>query len=72
MDVTVPHTVVYETDGKVPIDRVIESLEAQRQLLGETVPILEALIPDLKIESISISVAEISNQSPLREAFWSR
>lgn len=69
MDVTVPHSVVYETDGKVPLDRVIESLQAQRQLLMEAVPVLEALVSDLKIDAISISVVEISNQSPLREAF---
>lgn len=70
MDVTVPHSVVYETDGRVPIERVIESLEAHRQLLLEAIPVLETLVPDLKVEKISISVGEISNQSPLRELLF--
>lgn len=70
MDVTVPHAVVYETEGRVPIDRVIESLQANRNLLLEAIPVIEALVPDLKIERISISVGEISNQSPLREVFF--
>ena len=70
MDVTVPHSVVYETDGRVPIDRVIESLQAHRQLLMEAIPIIETLVPDLKVDKISISVGEITNQSPLRELFF--
>jgi hypothetical protein len=70
MEVTVPHSVVYETAGVVPIDRVIESLEAQRRLILEAIPVIEELVPALTVEKISISVGQISNQSPLRETLF--
>lgn len=67
MEITFPHSVVYETEGKVPIDEVIESLIANRRLINESLPLIEALLPDLKLEHLKISVGQISNQSPLRE-----
>ncbi len=69
METSLPHEIVYDTPALVPVADIIESLRGTLQITREIGPILEALIPGLEIGGISVTVREISQASPLREAF---
>lgn len=68
--IRLPHQVIYETSELASISDVIEALRGAEQLLLETGPLLESLIPGLEISKITVSVEEISQRSPLNEIFW--
>jgi hypothetical protein len=63
------HEVVYETTTPVPLSDIIESLRGSQLLAQEIGPLLEALFPGLQVEQVTLTVREISQASPLREAF---
>jgi hypothetical protein len=67
VEVRLPHRIVYETDGLVSVADVIESLQGADNLLRHLAPMLEGCVPGVTVESIGVSVQEISQQSPLKE-----
>jgi hypothetical protein len=69
MEVRLPHEVIYDTPRPVPVADIIDSLQGTLQLSQEIGPILQVLMPGLIIEAITVTVVEISQASPLREAF---
>lgn len=63
------HSLSYTTDGLVPVHLVAKSLLANERLIHESLRLLEGIDKDFKIDSIQVSVAQLSNASPLREGF---
>jgi hypothetical protein len=70
MEIRVPHQFTYNTKEDTPIADVVASLLAAERLLFEVKPLLESCIPGLRIEKISVSIREITQQSPLRELLF--
>lgn len=69
MEAILPHEIIYDTPRSVPVADIVESLLGTLQLSREIGPLLEQLIPGLEVKGITVSVREISQKSPLREAF---
>ncbi len=69
MEASLPHEIVYDTAGPVPVADIIESLRGALRLTEEIGPLLEGLIPGLQVQDLTITLREISQESPLREAF---
>lgn len=69
MDIAVQHSLTYSTVGDVPVPLVARSLLANEALLIASIRTLEKCVPGLDVSSISVKVSELSNSSPLREAF---
>jgi hypothetical protein len=67
MDIVTPHQIIFETDEAVPIAEVVSSLLGADQLFRDMAPLLEGVLPGLKIDKINVSVRSISQESPLRE-----
>lgn len=63
-------SVVFETEGTTPLADVIASLRALESLSEDAISLLPSLVKGVKIEDSSVSVAEISQQSPLKELFF--
>ena len=68
METSLPHEIVYDTPGPVPVVDIIESLRGALRLTEEIGPLLEGLIPGLEVRGLTITLREISQKSPLREA----
>jgi hypothetical protein len=69
MEGRLPHVVIYDTPEFVPISDVIESLRGTMLLAQEVKPLLEILIPGLKIDELTVTVTSIQQASPLKELF---
>jgi len=69
MDIAVQHSLTYSTRGDVPVSLVARSLLANEALLIASIRTLEKCTPGMDVSSISVKVSELSNSSPLREAF---
>jgi hypothetical protein len=59
----IPHEIYYETPEPASIQDVIESLLGIEDILKEIGPLLEVCMPGLTIESIQVSIKEISDGS---------
>jgi hypothetical protein len=68
VEIKLHHSLTYTTDGVVPVHLVAKSLLANERLIHESLRLLEGLDKDFKIDSIKVSVAKLSNESPLKEA----
>lgn len=66
MDVTIPHHVTYEFDGRATVKEVADALVAQDRLVREALSVLEEVFPDLTFEAAKIAVRGVSQDSPLR------
>jgi|GEM_PF-6008143 hypothetical protein len=69
MEGRLPHQVIYDTPNSVPIADVIDSLRGTMIIAQEIGPLLEILIPGLSVTEVRMTVTDISQASPLREAF---
>jgi hypothetical protein len=67
MELQVPLSIEYNTEGTVPLDEVIDSLIGTRQLIKEGTQLIPLLIAGSDLERTSISVRSITHESPLRE-----
>ena len=68
MQASVPFQVVYQTEDPVPIEQVIQSLQAVQHILNDSSALLPSFITGLTVERISIQVKQIEEGS-LREIF---
>lgn len=66
MDLTIPHHVTYDFDGRASVGEVAKSLVAQEKLVRDALAILEAVFPDLVFDKPIITVRQVSQDSPLR------
>lgn len=66
MDFVIPHDVTYDFDGRATVMEVAKSLTAQDKLFREAMRVIEAAFPDVDVESLTVVVREISQNSPLR------
>jgi hypothetical protein len=69
MEIRVPHQITYETQADVPVSDVVDSLLGSERLLIELGPFLEDIIPGLLVDTVRVSVKEVS-QGSLREVMW--
>jgi hypothetical protein len=67
MEISIPHEVTYEFPGKAPVSDVARSLLAQERLIRDALDVFENCFPAIKFESISVTVSEVQQKSPLRE-----
>ncbi len=67
MQIKLYHSLAYTTNGLVPVHLVAKSLLANERLIHESLRILEGLETGFQISSVQISVAKLSNESPLKE-----
>lgn len=67
MEATLRHLVEYDVPDRPSVSAVAESLLANERLVKEAVLLLEACAPGLIIESATVSVRHLSQESPLRE-----
>jgi hypothetical protein len=63
---TVPHSVLFEMEGRANVVEVAKSLVAQDKLFREAVAVLGACFPDLDIEHVTVNLREIVQDSPMR------
>ncbi len=66
MDVTIPHSVSYDFDGRASVAEVARVLLAQDRLVREALLVLEELFPNLTLEGASVAVRSVTQDSPLR------
>ncbi|MEI6486539.1 MAG: hypothetical protein WCO11_09770 [Sphingomonadales bacterium] len=66
MDVTIPHSVSYDFDGRASVSEVAKVLLAQDRLVREALLVLEELFPNLTFEGTSVAVRSVTQDSPLR------
>jgi len=64
MDITVPHVVVYDFDGRATVAEVAKSLVAQERLVREALAVLGEVFPNLTIEHTRIEFRDASQDSP--------
>lgn len=64
MDITIPHTVVYDFDGRASVAEVAKSLVAQERLVREALRVLEEVFPNLTIEASRIEFRGATQNSP--------
>lgn len=69
VQVNVPFSVTYQTEGLTPVSDVIEALKATEALMQDAISLLPSLIRGLKVEESSLNVRRISQESPLKEIF---
>lgn len=69
MEFILPHRVVYNTDERVPVGDVIESLRGTEIAAREAMALLPELVDGLSIRKITVNVQSLSQESPLRELF---
>lgn len=67
-EITLPHTVTYEFDGKASVSDVARSLVAQERLMRDAIDLLESCVDGLTFDSVRISVRAVAQESPLKEA----
>ncbi len=68
MEIKLYHSLTYTTDGVVPVHLVAKSILANERLMHESLRLLEEVIKDFQISTITVSVAKLTNESPLKEA----
>ncbi len=69
-EIRLPLSVTYDTEGATPVADLIEALQATNALVGDTVALLPTFVPGIRIEESSLNVRVLSQESPLREAFF--
>lgn len=69
MEIKLYHSLTYTTVGTVPVYLVAKSLLANERLVHESLRLVEELHKnELQVSLIKVSVAALSNESPLKEA----
>nr|WP_010400595.1 hypothetical protein [Paracoccus sp. TRP] len=66
-EIRIPVSITYEVSGVTPVSKVIDGLRASEAAIKEAAGLLPSFLPDVAIQSISVGVQRISQQSPLRE-----
>ena len=69
MERTLSHFIEYEVKEAVAIGDVIKSLQANDRLLRHAAEVIETLVPGLQLEYKKVSVASLTQSSPLKELF---
>lgn len=69
-EIRLPLSITYGTEGATPVADIIEALHATNALVGDTVALLPSFVPGIRIEESSLNVRILSQESPLREAFF--
>lgn len=67
MQITLPHQISYDFDGKATVEEVARSLIANERLTRDAVAIFAGCFPGLVVEDTKIQVVSISQASPLKE-----
>lgn len=69
MDIVLHHGVEYDIEDSIPVEDLVQSLQAHARLLRKTGDLLSDIVPGLEIEPKRVSVRSLSQESPLREMF---
>ncbi|WP_371346499.1 hypothetical protein [Ancylobacter sp. IITR112] len=67
MQVAIPHSITYDFDASASVSEVTRALVAQEKLLRESLVVLTEMFPNLDIESVRVSVRNVSQESPLHQ-----
>lgn len=66
-ELTLPHSVTYQFDGKATVEDIAKSLLAQERLVRAALVVLEGCVDGLSIESTRITLNIVAQESPLKE-----
>jgi hypothetical protein len=69
-EIVLPHEVEYELGAPATVSDVVAALLGTEILLREVGPILETCIEGLTVEHVQVGIRRISQDSPLRIAFF--
>lgn len=69
-EIRLPLSITYETKGATPVSDIIEALRATDDLARDTAALLPSFISGLQVNKSSLNVRILSQESPLREAFF--
>jgi hypothetical protein len=69
MEASLRHFVQYDMEGNSSVAAIAESLVANERLAKEAALLFEALVPGLIIESATVTVRRVVQESPLQQAF---
>lgn len=69
MEISLQHSLTYSTEGDIPVSVVAKNLLANERLIQESIRILGDCFTGVQIQKISVKVAHLSNNSPLKEVF---
>lgn len=65
--IDLPISITYRTSGVTPISDVAEGLLATEEILLEVIKLLPSLLPGIAVQQQSLSIRQISQESPLTE-----
>lgn len=68
-EIRLPLSIVYETEGVTPVSDIIAALQAANEISKDVVSLLPSFFEGLKVESSSLNVRSLTQESPLREYF---
>lgn len=66
MDFRVPSEITYDFQDRATVSEVAKALLAQEKLFREAVLVIQECFSELEIEHVSVTVREVSQNSPLR------
>ncbi|MET3352338.1 UNVERIFIED_ORG: hypothetical protein ABID33_000221 [Xanthobacter viscosus] len=66
-EIRLPLAITYDTEGPTPISDVIVALQGVDAAIRDAVSLLPSLVDGIEIQSISINVRSITQESPLKE-----
>lgn len=70
VEIRLPLTITYETRGATPVGDVIQALRATEEFARDTAALLPSFIDGLQVNGSELNVRMLSQESPLREAFF--
>lgn len=66
MDISIPHRVIYDFDGRATVAEVARALVAQERLVRDALGVLEKIFPELTFDAPRVEIRAVSQESPLR------
>ena len=67
--VHLPLSITYDTRDATPIGDIIAALQATDAAVSDAVSLLPSFVDGLRVESVHLSVQQLTQESPLRELF---
>lgn len=67
MQITLPHQISYDFDGKATVEEIAKSLVANERLTRDAIAIFAGCFPGLVVEDTKIQFVSVSQESPLKE-----
>jgi len=67
LQITLPHEITYDFDGRASIPEIVASLSAQERLVKEAAHVFAACFHGLEVSELRVALREVQQESPLKE-----